>query len=82
MPRKKKRAFSDATLREVKREMAKPRIVQSVRRAASFDPGPAEARSAPRSVLTRFSAIAEAKVMFSDQPRSLTRLKSPSGHNH
>ena len=34
MPRRtKKRAFSDAALREVKKEMAKPRIAESVRRA-------------------------------------------------
>jgi hypothetical protein len=34
----KKRAFSDAALREVKKEMAKPRIAESVRRAAMVDP--------------------------------------------
>jgi hypothetical protein len=40
MPRKNNtRAFCDATLREVKKEMAKPRIAESVRRAADVDPG-------------------------------------------
>jgi hypothetical protein len=34
----KKRAFSDAALREVKKEMAKPRIAASVRRSAMVDP--------------------------------------------
>jgi ribosomal protein S21 len=39
MPGKnKKRAFSDAALREVKKEMAKPRIAESVRRSAFSDP--------------------------------------------
>ena len=45
MSRKSKnRAFSNATFREVKKEMAKPRIVESVRREALGDPGPREFR--------------------------------------
>jgi hypothetical protein len=39
MPAKNKKvAFSAATLREVKKEMAKPRIAESVRRSARVDP--------------------------------------------
>jgi hypothetical protein len=39
MPAKNKKvAFSAATLREVKKEMAKPRIAESVRRSAIVDP--------------------------------------------
>jgi hypothetical protein len=34
----KKRAFSDAALREVKKEMAKPRVAESVKRSAMVDP--------------------------------------------
>jgi hypothetical protein len=45
MPDKNKKvAFSAATLREVKKEMAKPRIAESVRRSARVDPGPREKR--------------------------------------
>jgi hypothetical protein len=45
MPRKNNtRAFCDATLREVKKEMAKPRVVESVRRATTVDPGRREPR--------------------------------------
>ena len=44
MPRNKKVAFSAATLRAVKKEMAKPRIAESVKRAALVDPRPREKR--------------------------------------
>ncbi len=40
----KKRAFSDAALREVKKEMAKPRIAESVKRSAVVDPRLRETR--------------------------------------
>ena len=44
-PNKKKKAFNDAILREVKKEMAKPRIAQSAREA-SVDPGGSDERCA------------------------------------
>jgi hypothetical protein len=48
MPQKKnKRKESvEAILREVEREMAKPRMTESARRAAAVDPGPAEVQEA------------------------------------
>lgn len=45
-PGKKKRAFSEATLREVKKEMAKPRIVESARGEVSAGPGRSNERCA------------------------------------
>lgn len=48
MPAKNKKvAFSAATLREVKKEMAKPRIAESVRRAVMVDPRLREKRLEP-----------------------------------
>jgi hypothetical protein len=47
-PNKKKRAFSDAILLEVKKEMAKPRIVESARREVSVSPGKSDERFAQR----------------------------------
>ena len=52
-----KKAFSEAILRDVEKEMAKPRIVESVRRATTVDPGrrePRKPRNALRTVLTGF----------------------------
>jgi hypothetical protein len=48
MPAKNKRvAFSAATLRKVRKEMAKPRIAESVRRAVMLDPRLREKRIEP-----------------------------------
>ena len=45
MPAKNKKvAFTPAALREVKKEMAKPRIAESVRRSAMIDPRAREKR--------------------------------------
>jgi hypothetical protein len=38
----KKRAFSVVTLREVEKEMAKPRVAESVKREDAVDPEPRE----------------------------------------
>ena len=54
-PNKKKRAFSDATLREVKKEMAKPRIVESARREVSVGPGGSDEQCAQRVKRGRLS---------------------------
>jgi hypothetical protein len=37
-PSKKKNAISEAILRQVKKEMAKPRMAESTRKGASADP--------------------------------------------
>jgi hypothetical protein len=47
-PNKKQRAVNDAILREVKKEMAKPRIVESARREVSVSPGRSDERCAQR----------------------------------
>gem|GEM_PF-5649770 len=63
MPHKnKKRVFSEAVLREVKKEMAKPRIAESVRRATTVDPGRREPRKRGTlcEVRSGFSAAATA----------------------
>jgi len=40
----KKKESDEETLRNVEREMAKPRIAKSARRAATVDQGPGESR--------------------------------------
>jgi len=44
MPQKKKSKSSETIFREVEKEMAKPRLAESVRRAAAVERGPRESR--------------------------------------